>query len=229
VSPSAGNIEMVLMADTLVWPGTPTLMSLQQLEKPQGDLQQQLLEALPPIPPRSMVNPPQRVPHQRALLQLRLLLYQSPLLHRTTPLFQLLLRISWRHLLLLLLGLPVVDLLRVRQRRLHLYLRNLVYPLLQPWPRQSLRYAASLTSYAFADGRTLQTLLPSTDDSQRMKCIKLRNLLGIDNLPNSRSSKRPSRYVSSFACSCKLMSGGITSPQRHVTHLIQGCRETKRD
>jgi hypothetical protein len=114
VSSSAGNIEMVLIADTLVWPGTQTLMFLQQLEKPQEGSQQQQLEALPPIPPRSMANPLRPVPHQRALLQLRPPLSQSPLQHPTTPLFQLLLLINWRRLLLLLLGLPVVGLSRGR-------------------------------------------------------------------------------------------------------------------
>jgi len=80
---------MVLMEDTLVWPGTQTLMFLQQLEKPQEDSQQQLLEALPPTPgQRSMVNPTQPVPHQQALLQLRPPLYQSLLRHPTIPLFQ---------------------------------------------------------------------------------------------------------------------------------------------
>jgi hypothetical protein len=198
VSPSAGNIEMVLMADTPVSPGTQTPMFLQPLEKPQGDLQQQPLEALPPIPPRSMVNPPQPVPHQRALLQLRPLLSQSPLQHLTTPLFQLLLLINWRHLLPLLLGLPVVDLSRVRQRRPHLCLRNLVYPLLQLWQRRSPKYVA-LLYLGFADGRTHLTLLLNIDDSRRMRCIKLRNLLEIDNLPNSRNSRRLSRYASASA------------------------------
>ena len=216
------------MADTPVWPGTQTLMFLQQLEKPQGDLQQQPLEVPLLLSQKPTANPLQPVPHQRALLQLRPLLSQSPPPHPTTPLFQLLLWISWHHLLPLLLGLPVVGLLRPRQRRPHLYLRNLVYPLLQLWPRRSLRYVI-LFIFGFADGRMHPMLLPSTDDSQRTRCIKLRNLLVIDNLPNSRSSKRLSRYVSSFACSCKLMSGGITSPKGHVTHLIQGCRETKRD
>jgi len=191
---------MELMEDTLVWPGTQTLTFLQRLEKPQEGSQQQPLEALPPAPaPRSMVNPLQPVPHQQALLQLRPPLYQSLLRHPTIPLFQPPLRLNSSHLLLLLLGLPVMEEAMVRQRRLHLYPKNSDYQLLQLWQRLSLRYVALWSMFAFVDGRMRPMSLPSTDDLQRMRCIKLKNLLETDNLPNSRNSRRLSRYVSANA------------------------------
>jgi hypothetical protein len=140
------------MVDTLVLSETHMPMFLLLLEKPQEGSQQQLLEALP-LPQRLGLNP---------MVNLVLLLH-SPLRAPVLPLpwpflsllplpttqhFQLRRRIRDLHHLLRMVQLegPVMvmpQLPQRRRRRLHLYLRNSVYPPLQLWPRLSPRYVFS--------------------------------------------------------------------------------------
>jgi hypothetical protein len=173
-------------------------MSLQQLEKPQVDSQQQQLEALlPPQDPKLMVNPLQPgLRHQHPHRLNHPPLYQLLPLPPTTLPFP---PAPIRDLLLLprllLLGVPVMD-LPLRQRRLRLYLRNLAYPPLQLWPRRNPRYVFTVDFDINAHVRTRQMSLQNIDDLQRTNCMQSRNPPGTDNWLISRNSLGLSRYGS---------------------------------